>query len=175
MEEIQTNRLKAKAVLLLNGSYEPLNICTVRRGVELLYLGKAELLHSYDGRLVRGETLSIPRPSVIRLRYYVRVRREEIPLTKRNILRRDNNTCQYCGAKGEGMTVDHVIPRSQGGAHTWENLVCACPSCNSRKGERTPEQAGMPLCRTPRKPSHIHLLLAQVPIPDPSWKSYLFL
>lgn len=175
MEEVQTDRLKSRTVLLLNGSYEPLNICTVRRGVELLYLGKAELLHSHDGRLVRGQKRSFPRPSVIRLRYYVRVKRGDVPLTKKNILRRDGYTCQYCGARGESMTVDHVIPRSQGGKDTWENLVCACFDCNRRKGERTPREAGMRLLRKPRKPSHIHLMLSEISIPDPRWKSYLFL
>ena len=175
MEEVQTDRLRSKAVLLLNGSYEPLNLCTVRRGVELLFLGKAELLHSYPGRPLRSERTSFPRPSVIRLKYYVKVHRNGIPLTKRNILRRDNYTCQYCGRKGEDMTIDHVIPRSHGGEDSWENLVCACSECNARKGERTPGQAGMKLLRKPHRPSHIQLLVAEVKDPDPNWKSYLFL
>ncbi len=175
MEEIPGNRLKRRVVLLLNGSYEPLNVCSLRRGIELIYLGKAELIHSYDGKVIRAESMAIPRPSVIRLKYFVKIRRGELPLTKRNILRRDGHTCQYCGAKGEVMTVDHIVPRSQGGKDDWENLVCACFSCNHLKGERTPEQAGMRLTRKPRKPSHIHLLLAQIPIPDNRWKSYLFL
>ncbi len=162
-------------MLLLNGSYEPLNLCTIRRGVELLFLGKAELLHAYPGKGLRSETRVFPRPSVIRLRYYIKVRRNDIPLTKRNILRRDGYTCQYCGRKGNDMTVDHVIPRSQGGEDSWENLVCACTSCNSKKGERTPSQAGMPLLRKPKRPNHIQLLISQVEEPDPSWKSYLFL
>ncbi|MEO0146712.1 MAG: HNH endonuclease [candidate division WOR-3 bacterium] len=175
MEEGSGNRLRRRAVLLLNGSYEPLNICTIRRGIELLYLGKAELVHSCDGQVIKGERIAIPRPSVIRLKYYVKVKRGELPLTKRNILRRDGYTCQYCGSKGEAMTVDHIIPRSQGGRDDWENLVCACHACNHIKGERRPEEAGLTLLRRPRKPSHIHLLLSQIPIPDERWKSYLFL
>jgi len=171
LEEVQANRVKR--VLVLNASYEPLNVCTVRRGVELVVRGKAEVILPVDGLVWRAEKLKVPVPSVIRLRYYVRVPWLEVPLNKKNVLRRDNYTCQYCGRRGKVMTVDHVVPKSRGGKDTWENLVCACPRCNARKGERTPEEAGMRLLRPPRRPTRLQLLLWEG-LPDPRWRQFLF-
>ncbi len=135
-------------VLVLNASYEPLNITSWRRAVVLLIKGKAEQLENSE-RLIYAD---FPLPSVIRLRHYVRVPYKEIPLTRRNILERDRHTCQYCGYKGEQLTLDHVLPRSRGGGDTWENLVTACVRCNVKKGNRTPKEAQMPLRHTPRRP-----------------------
>jgi len=112
---------------------------------------------------------------VIKLNYYVKLRYREVPLTKRNILRRDNYTCQYCGTREGPMTVDHVIPKRLGGRDEWANLVCACFRCNNKKGDRTPEEAGMKLRRKPRKPSYFTLLFATRKIPDERWKEFLFL
>jgi 5-methylcytosine-specific restriction endonuclease McrA len=89
---------------------------------------------------------------VIRLRHYVRVPYKDIPLTRRNLLQRDNHTCQYCSYSGDGLTLDHVLPRSRGGGDTWENMVAACVRCNVKKGNRTPREANMPLFSQPRKP-----------------------
>jgi 5-methylcytosine-specific restriction endonuclease McrA len=140
-------------VLVLNASYEPLNITSWRRAVVLLLKGKAEQLE-FNGQFVYS---GFPLPSVIRLRHYVRVPYKEIPLTRRNILERDRHTCQYCNYKGEQLTLDHVIPRSRGGGDTWENLVTACMRCNVKKGNRTPKEASMSLKHPPRKPySSLH-------------------
>lgn len=135
-------------VLVLNASYEPLNITSWRRAVVLLIKGKAEQLENNE-RLIYTD---FPLPSVIRLRHYVRVPYKEIPLTRRNILERDRHTCQYCRYKGEQLTLDHVIPRSRGGGDTWENLVTACVRCNVKKGNRTPKEAQMNLRYPPRRP-----------------------
>ncbi|MFM7189257.1 MAG: HNH endonuclease, partial [Microcystaceae cyanobacterium] len=113
-------------VLVLNASYEPLNITSWRRAVVLLLKGKAEQLE-HNGQLIYT---GFPIPTVIRLRQYVKVPYKEIPLTRRNLLERDRHTCQYCNYKGEELTLDHVIPKSRGGGDTWENLVAACVRCN---------------------------------------------
>ncbi len=135
-------------VLVLNASYEPLNITSWRRAVVLLLKGKAERVEQSNKYAYPG----LPLPTVIRLRHYVRVPYKEIPLTRRNILYRDGHFCQYCGYGGEALTLDHVIPRSRGGGDTWENIVAACVQCNVKKGSRTPKEANMPLYQMPRKP-----------------------
>jgi 5-methylcytosine-specific restriction endonuclease McrA len=140
-------------VLVLNASYEPLNITSWRRAVVLLIKGKAEPLEQKSHNIYPG----FPQPSVIRLRHYVRVPYVEIALTRKNLLHRDANTCQYCRKSGEEMTLDHVIPRSRGGQDTWENIVVACVRCNVRKGSRTPKEAEMPLLKQPSRPhSSLH-------------------
>ena len=135
-------------VLVLNASYEPLNITSWRRAVVLLLKGKAEQLEHKNQFLYSN----FPLPTVIRLLYYVRVPYKEIPLTRRNVLERDHHSCQYCKLKGDQLTLDHIMPRSRGGKDTWENLVAACVRCNVRKGNRTPKEARMTLIRQPRKP-----------------------
>lgn len=135
-------------VLVLNASYEPLNITNWRRAVVLLLKGKAEQLE-HNGKYIYAE---FPLPTVIRLRQYVRLPYKEIPLTRRNIYYRDHHTCQYCGYSGDNLTLDHVLPRSRHGGDTWENLVTACIRCNVKKGNRTPQEANMPLTHHPRKP-----------------------
>jgi len=135
-------------VLVLNASYEPLNITSWRRAVVLIIKGKAERVE-HNGKLVYAD---FPLPTVIRLRHYVRVPYKDIPLTRRNLLQRDNHTCQYCRYSGDGLTLDHVIPRSRGGGDSWENMVTACVRCNVKKGSRTPREANMPLLSQPRKP-----------------------
>ena len=113
-------------VLVLNASYEPLNITSWRRAIVLLLKGKAEQIE-HSGKYILPD---FPLPTVIRLRYYVRVPYKDIPLTRRNIMHRDSNSCQYCGDTGDDLTLDHVLPRSRGGPETWENLVTACVRCN---------------------------------------------
>ena len=135
-------------VLVLNASYEPLNITSWRRAVVLIIKGKAEQIEQQEQQIYPD----FPLPTVIRLRHYVRIPYREIPLTRRNLLHRDNNTCQYCGHTGESLTLDHVIPRSRGGGDSWENIVSACVRCNVKKGSRTPREAEMPLTSQPRKP-----------------------
>lgn len=135
-------------VLVLNASYEPLNITSWRRAIVLLLKGKAEQVE-HNGKFIYSD---VPLPTVIRLRHYVRIPYHEIPLTRRNILHRDSHTCQYCSYSGDELTLDHVIPRSRGGPDSWENLVSACVRCNVKKGNRTPEESKMPLTRIPRRP-----------------------
>lgn len=163
-----------RPVLLLNQNYEPISVCRTRRAVVLVLTRKAEPVENARVEL-HTVNMSFPVPSVLRLNYYVRVRRREVPLTKRNILRRDNNTCQYCGARRGMMTTDHVIPKALGGADSWENMVCACPECNARKGNRTPAQANMKLRRKPKVPHYVTFALnALGDIPE-DWRQYLFL
>ena len=138
-------------VLLLNANYEPLNVCTTKRAMGLLVTGKAEMLLNGRG-YVRTVRLSIPRPSIIRLGYMVKRPRPKVKLTKQEIFRRDRYTCQYCGTKAKGLTIDHVIPRYRGGQHSWSNLVTACPECNRKKGGRTLSEARMRLINQPREP-----------------------
>ena len=136
-------------VLVLNASYEPLNITSWRRAMVMMFKGKAESLELDTSREIRRGTHV---PTVIRLRQYVHVPFRQLPLTRRNLLQRDHHTCQYCGARDQPLSVDHVLPRSRGGTDTWENVTTACLSCNVRKGNRTPKEAAMPLHRAPHRP-----------------------
>lgn len=166
--------MTGRHVLLLNQNYEPLSVCRARRAIVLVMASKAEPLESYDYS-ARSVTMTMRLPSVLRLNYYVRVKRREIPLTKRNILRRDGGVCQYCGRRSTAMTTDHVVPRSKNGGESWENLVCACPECNARKGDRTPQQARMSLARRPRKPNYFTFAVTGMPEVPEAWRQYLFL
>ena len=136
-------------VLVLNASYEPLNITTWRRAMVMLLKGKAEGLEHDSRRPIRDDVLL---PTVIRLRQFVRVPYRQMPLTRRNVFQRDGHRCQYCGCADERLSIDHVIPRSRGGGDVWENVTTACLPCNVRKGNRTPREAGMPLARQPHRP-----------------------
>jgi 5-methylcytosine-specific restriction endonuclease McrA len=138
-------------VLVLNANFEPINICNTHRAISLVLAGKASLV--MDGRgYIRTVVRAYPCPSVIRLEEMVRRPRPRVKLTKREVLRRDNFTCQYCGLHTTNLTIDHVIPRHMGGEYSWHNLVTACQACNHRKGGRTLEQAHMRLLRLPSEP-----------------------
>lgn len=138
-------------VLVLNANFEPINVCTTRRAVGLIFGGKAEMVANGRGYIHTVKEL-IPRPSVIRLEMQIHRPRPRVKLTRREVFRRDNYTCQYCGRRDTGLTVDHVIPRYQGGGHHWANVVAACPPCNHRKGGRSPEEAHMSLLHIPKEP-----------------------
>ena len=140
------------AVLVLNQNYEPLNICNVRRAILLVFDGKAEIIESNGVRL-HSATREFPAPSVIRMVYLIRRPHPRVKLTRKEVFIRDGYTCQYCGRQCHDLTIDHVVPRSRGGPHTWENLVSACRSCNHRKAGRTPAEARMDLLAEPRKPA----------------------
>jgi 5-methylcytosine-specific restriction endonuclease McrA len=135
-------------VLVLNASYEPLNITNWQRAVVLLLKGKAEQVE-HNGKMLAP---NFPLPTVIRLYHYVNLPYKDVPLTRRNILHRDGHSCQYCGFTGEELTLDHVIPKSRKGGDSWENMVAACVKCNVKKGNKTPKEAGMPLRKNPRRP-----------------------
>jgi 5-methylcytosine-specific restriction endonuclease McrA len=162
-------------VLVLNQNYEPLSVCSVRRAVVMIFLGKAEMIEKNDGETIRSISLSIPIPSVVRLGFYIKVPPKRVLLSRKNIIKRDGHRCQYCGETHLPMTVDHVIPKIFGGKDTWENLVCACIKCNNIKGNQTPEQAGLKLLRKPKSPNHITFLQRFIGISDDRWKQYLFL
>jgi len=163
-----------RKVLVLNQNYEPLAISTVKRAIILMFTEKVELVARYDGA-IHSVSMTLPCPSVIRLHSYIRKPYREIPLNRKNILKRDNHTCQYCGKNNRPMTIDHVIPKSYGGQDTWENLVAACMACNTKKGNRTPEKAGMKLLKTPRRPGHLFYLKLMAGKPHATWKPYLFI
>ena len=139
-------------VLVLNANFEPLNVCTTRRALGLMFTDKASMVHNGRG-YIKSISHSYPAPSVIRLSRMIRRPRPVVKLCKAEVFRRDNYTCQYCGKRTNNLTIDHVIPRSLGGEHAWENLVAACPSCNHKKGGRTAKQAHMVLLRQPKAPS----------------------
>lgn len=161
-------------VLVLNYDFTPVNILTIRKAVKLLVLSKAEPVYFKDGLYWSAEKIKVKLPSVVRLKYYVNIRYREIPLTKKNILRRDRFTCQYCGSTEGPMTIDHIVPKRLGGKDTWENLVCACFSCNNKKGDNPPERVGLKLLIQPKKPSYLSLLFSSMRIPDDRWKEFLF-
>lgn len=163
-------------VLVLNATYEPLSIVSVRRALILLLKEKAELIESAEERLHAART-SLPVPLVIRLVYYVRIPRQvTMAPSRRSVLLRDNQTCQYCGASGSHaiLTLDHLLPRSRGGETTWENVVTACRACNMRKGDRTPDEAGMALRRRPGRPHYLAFLLLSESGTRTAWGKYVF-
>jgi 5-methylcytosine-specific restriction endonuclease McrA len=160
-------------VLVLNATYEPVNVCTVRRAVVLLLKEKAEVIERASWEL-HSETTTLARPMVIRLVTFVKVPRDthRRKITRRAVFARDGWQCQYCGAKAN-LTVDHVIPRSKGGTSTWENIVASCAPCNRRKGDRLPHQIGMHPRVKPRMPSpNVFIQLASPTIPS-TWRQYL--
>ena len=149
----------SQEVLVLNSDYEPLNVCNMHRAIVLIYLGKAEVLHTRtasDGKnvLASAEGETIVAPSVVKLRHHVKRPLPELKLSRRSVFARDNFTCQYCGTTGKDLTIDHVIPKRHGGGMQWENLVTCCRRCNTRKGDKSPEKVGMKLMRQPRRPRY---------------------
>jgi 5-methylcytosine-specific restriction endonuclease McrA len=138
-------------VLVLNQSYEPLNVCRVRRAIVLIHHGKAEMLENGAG-FIHATSGDFPLPSVIRLAHLIKRPRPHQKLTRQEVFQRDNYTCQYCGKQTGQLTIDHVIPRYRNGGHTWENVVSACIACNRRKAGKTPKEAGMRLIHPPAPP-----------------------
>ncbi len=173
-----SRRVRARGgtrVLVLNASYEPINVCTVRRAAVLVLKDRAEVLERSEGAL-RSERLEMPRPCVIRLVRYVRIPRDvhRRKITRKAVLARDAWTCQYCGREAHtGLTVDHVIPRSRGGTSAWENIVASCAPCNRKKGNRLPREASMHPRKNPRPPAptvFIQIASPKVPL---AWTPYL--
>ncbi len=191
------------SVLVLNRLYMAVHVVNVRRAIALLFRELAEVIHIEAGRYVNYDFLSwreisqlklefeerdpqsdwlqsvhfaVEIPRVIRLLSYDKVPRRGMRFNRRNVFARDGNRCQYCGKRfvTSELSLDHVHPRSQGGEMGWENIVCCCVACNSRKGGRTPEQAGMRLVRTPKRPRHNPLLRGKLQNPKyESWKAFL--
>ena len=138
-------------VLVLNANYEPINVCNMHRAVCLMVLDKASLVQNGRGVIhTIGDTF--PKPSIIRLEQMVHKPRACVKMTRREIFRRDNYTCQYCGSQSRDLTIDHVKPKHLGGSHTWTNVVTACSYCNHKKGGRPLEQTGLSLLKEPIEP-----------------------
>src|SRR2546421_761052 len=160
-------------VLVLNATYEPINVCTVRRAVVLLLKAKAEIVERAEMEL-HSASCTIARPVVIRLVSYVRIPRDthRRKITRRAVFARDGWTCQYCGSRSN-LTVDHVIPKSKGGSSGWDNIVASCAPCNRRKGDALPRQVGMRLLKQPRQPhATVFIPVSSPPIPA-AWQQYL--
>lgn len=169
--------LMHEPVLVLNATYEPINVTAVRRAMVLLLKGvaQAEEMHSSE---VHSAAHAHKVPSVIRLLAYRHIPQQSRALSRKNILLRDRNTCQFCGRifPSSELTLDHVVPRSRGGRSSWENLVACCYRCNNSKGDRTPEEAGLKLARRPR-PFTLHTsrqLMRLIGHRDERWRKYLF-
>jgi 5-methylcytosine-specific restriction endonuclease McrA len=160
-------------VLVLNASYEPLNVCTVRRAVVLVLKEKAEMVEKSE-RAVRSESVTLPHPVVIRLVTYVSIPRDQRRrrITRRAVFARDSWTCQYCGTTSH-LTVDHVVPRSRGGPSEWENIVTSCAPCNRRKGNRSTSETGMHPRRKPRAPGPTVFIRVAAPVVPTAWQQYL--
>ncbi|MEI8391058.1 MAG: HNH endonuclease [Actinomycetes bacterium] len=159
------------SALVLNATYEPLSVVSSRRAICLVLGDKADLIE-HDESFLRSERLSLPNPSVIRLRYVVKVPyHRRTSLSRRAVFARDDNRCQYCA--GIADSLDHVMPRSRGGLHIWENVVAACRKCNLGKRDRTPDEAGMKLAKIPLIPKELAwVTVAAGSVPD-LWKPYL--
>lgn len=164
-------------VLVLNATFEPINVTAVRRALVLLLKGVAQT-EEHNHAQVHSTSTSMPVPSVIRLLSYRHIPQQTRALSRKNILLRDRNTCQFCGRvfPASELTLDHVVPRSRGGHSTWENLVACCYQCNNQKGNRTPEEVGLRLVRRPR-PFSLHTsrqLMRLMGHKDEKWRKYLF-
>ena len=160
-------------VLVLNANYEPLHVCDTRRALHLIIGGKARLVANGRG-YIHTVRLSFPSPSVIQLQKMIHPPRPYPHLSKKEIFRRDEYTCQYCGHKTMQLTVDHVVPRFRGGTHAWSNLVAACPPCNRKKGGRLLEEVRMRLRRAPKEPPRSALYLFGHYLGEYSeWRSFL--
>ncbi|MBB6611917.1 HNH endonuclease [Pontibacter sp. Tf4] len=159
-------------VLILNQDFSAIAVCSIYKAFLLVYLDKAEMVTKSEIESLRTVSTTFPVPSVIRLQRYVHVPYHGIALSRHNIMRRDNYTCQYCG-NARNLTLDHLLPRSRGGETNWLNLVTACSRCNTRKGDRTPEEAGLKLLRKPIRPSLQYFLKMQLTPANQDWGMYL--
>jgi len=160
-----------RSALVLNATYEPLSIVPARRAACLVLAEKAEIVHD-DGTELHSARMSIPSPTVIRLRYVVKVPYQRVAaLSRRAIFARDDHRCQYCGRQAD--SIDHVFPRSRGGSHAWENVAASCRPCNLFKRDRTPGEAGMRLARQPRAPRELAWVVIAIGRVPEDWKPYL--
>lgn len=163
--------------MLLNITYEPLRVISWQKAITLLTLGKVEVIEEYEQE-VHSVSFSIKLPSVVRLLRLVKWREGPVKFSRKNIYTRDQGMCQYCGKslRRQEITYDHVIPKSQGGKTSWENVVTCCLDCNSRKGGKTPKQAGMKLLNPPKRPKwnmSLRITIGLKNTPN-SWRDYLY-
>ena len=161
-------------VLVLNASFEPLNVCSVRRAYVLVYKGKAEMIEALEHQPLRTATSTYQRPHVIRLVTYVRVPRTfQRKISRRALFARDGWRCVYCGTTAGRLTLDHVVPRSRGGDSVWENVVTSCAPCNLRKGNRLLHEVQMELPQPPRPPAPVLFIRLAAPKIPARWERYL--
>jgi 5-methylcytosine-specific restriction endonuclease McrA len=163
--------------LVLSQGFEPVKIVSWQRALTLLFLGKVEVIEEYD-RDVKTTSIAIKIPAVVRLLRAFRRHSKPVKFSRINIYGRDKYTCQYCGAKKPicDLTYDHVVPKSHGGRTTWTNIATCCQLCNRKKANRTPEQAGMRLLKTPVQPTATPVLVVTVSrtsVPD-AWRDYMY-
>jgi 5-methylcytosine-specific restriction endonuclease McrA len=165
--------------LVLNATYEPLRIVSWQKAITMLFQGKVEVIAVYD-REIRGVTVRVRLPSVLRLLRHVRMKRSfaEVPFSRANVYARDDHRCQYCGDRfpPSQLTFDHVVPVARGGGKAWDNIVTCCTPCNRRKGDRLPDEVGLKLIRRPRRPElppSVTLSFGFNPAPE-SWRHYLY-
>jgi len=142
-----------ETILVLNSDYTPLNITTFKRDIILVIKGKAEIIKN-DVDFIRTETVNYEKPLIIRLLKYISHKMKNLRVNRQRLYKRDNNECAYCGSKKE-LTIDHIIPKSRGGKNSWNNLITCCLPCNLKKGDKTPDEAKMPLRFTPKTPSFL--------------------
>ncbi|HEY3313169.1 MAG TPA: HNH endonuclease [Anaerolineales bacterium] len=160
-------------VLVLNSNFEPINVCSTRRAIGMMLEGKAALIANGRG-YIQTVTRSYPLPSVIRLAHMVHRPRPQVKLSRREVFRRDNYTCQYCGRKVSNLTIDHVVPRHLGGKHIWTNVVTACATCNHQKGGRRLEESRITLMTIPREPPASARYLFAQHLPDnEEWEPFI--
>jgi 5-methylcytosine-specific restriction endonuclease McrA len=169
-----------RKILLLNASYEPLSLVTAPKALTLVWRRVAEVLELDRGQFVRTTRFEFELPSVIRLTQYIDIRQRQNRVTNRHrIFARDHYRCQYCGRRGTAfdLTLDHILPKSRGGRTVADNLVTSCKACNNRKGDRTPEEARMPLLTNPAALFYglERAALRQAAETRPEWRKYLFL
>ena len=168
------NNLLNRKVLVLNSSYEPLMVISARRAILLVLTDKVDIIVNYS-EFINSTYSRFHLPSVILLKKYIKYHKSQITLSRKNLLKRDNRVCQYCGKTDTKMTIDHIIPKVKGGTDTWENLVTACFKCNSKKGNKLLSEITMQLIKKPRKPSMITYLQNYVTLSQNEWKPYLYM
>ncbi len=163
--------------LLLNATFEPLGIVPWKKAITLVFLNKVEILSEYE-REIKSVSRSMKLPAVVRLLRFVHNHRNGLRFSRRNVLLRDDNTCQYCGKKFDPklLTCDHIIPRSRGGTTEWSNIVTCCIYCNLKKGDKLPEEGNMFPRKRPGKPDHFYILRLNmgVKVLPETWKAYTF-
>ena len=172
--KFSNKNLLNSVVLVLNANYSPMTVCTAKRAISLYFLNKIDVLSNYNEK-VHSPSTSLDLPSIIKIKTYIKNNSMTVEISRKNVLVRDNYTCQYCKKKSKSLTVDHVVPKFRGGQDSWENLVAACKNCNQIKGEHTPEEARMPLMRKPKRPNRIHYFQRLVKKKQADWRPYLFM
>ena len=162
-----------RKVLLLNYSYEPIMVISVKKALIMYLLNKADIIEK-SNKSIRSLYLTIPIPYVIKLRKYLYIRPMPLALTRRNVFKRDGGVCQYCGSHASSMTIDHIVPRDKGGKDSWTNLVTACKKCNIYKGNYLLRERNMKLSKKPAQPSYL-FHLQKYKYKHSTWNQYIYL